>query len=118
MPPRIPKACRYRGCRHTTTHSSGSCEEHRGEGWKQHTKGQSAAQRGYGTDWNKLRPIILKRDKGLCQACLRDGIVRSAKTVDHIVPKAHGGSDLPSNLQALCWPCHKAKTARERLQRE
>ncbi|HCP6444775.1 TPA: HNH endonuclease, partial [Escherichia coli] len=20
-----------------------------------------------------------------------------------------------SNLQSLCWPCHKAKTARERL---
>ncbi|ELV2160624.1 HNH endonuclease [Escherichia coli] len=40
---------------------------------------------------------------------------REAKTVDHIIPKAHGGSDADSNLQSLCWPCHKAKTARERL---
>ncbi|EHS1339913.1 HNH endonuclease, partial [Escherichia coli] len=38
-----------------------------------------------------------------------------AKTVDHIIPKAHGGTDADCNLQSLCWPCHKAKTARERL---
>ncbi|EBX8090401.1 HNH endonuclease, partial [Salmonella enterica subsp. enterica serovar Choleraesuis] len=25
------------------------------------------------------------------------------------------GTDTDSNLQSLCWPCHKAKTARERL---
>ncbi|MCZ8812936.1 HNH endonuclease, partial [Escherichia albertii] len=25
MPPRIPKACRVRGCRHTTTDPSGYC---------------------------------------------------------------------------------------------
>ncbi|RCX52619.1 HNH endonuclease, partial [Escherichia coli] len=56
-----------------------------------------------------------KRDKGLCQLCLRAGVVREAKTVDHINPKSHGGTDVDSNLQSLCWPCHKAKTARERL---
>ncbi|WP_247150211.1 HNH endonuclease, partial [Escherichia coli] len=26
-----------------------------------------------------------------------------------------GGTDADSNLQSLCWPCHKAKTARERI---
>ncbi|MXF09139.1 HNH endonuclease, partial [Escherichia coli] len=26
MPPRIPKACRARGCRNTTTDPSGYCE--------------------------------------------------------------------------------------------
>ncbi|EEG1115436.1 HNH endonuclease, partial [Salmonella enterica] len=26
-----------------------------------------------------------------------------------------GGTDADCNLQSLCWPCHKAKTARERL---
>ncbi|HBN7067333.1 TPA: HNH endonuclease, partial [Escherichia coli] len=25
------------------------------------------------------------------------------------------GTDADSNLQSLCWPCHKAKTARERI---
>lgn len=64
---------------------------------------------------NGIRERVLKRDKGLCQLCLRGGVVREAKTVDHIIPKAHGGTDADSNLQSLCWPCHKAKTARERL---
>lgn len=30
---------------------------------------------------------------------------------DHIVPLSHGGDDHPTNMQALCRPCHKAKTA-------
>ncbi|WP_175611930.1 HNH endonuclease, partial [Escherichia coli] len=32
-----------------------------------------------------------------------------------IIPKGHGGTDAASNLQILCWPCHKAKTARARI---
>ena len=115
MPSRIPKACRVRGCRHTTTDPSGYCESHKSEGWKQYKPGQSRHQRGYGSKWDSIRARILKRDKGLCQLCLRAGVVREAKTVDHIIPKAHGGTDADSNLQSLCWPFHKAKTARERL---
>lgn len=79
------------------------------------TSRQSRHQRGYGSKWDVIRERVLKRDKGLCQLCLRAGVVREAKTVDHIIPKAHGGTDADSNLQSLCWPCHKAKTARERL---
>ena len=33
--------------------------------------------------------------------------------VDHVVPKACGGTDDPSNLQGSCRKCHSAKTARE-----
>lgn len=69
----------------------------------------------YGSKWDVIRVRVLQRDKGLCQLCLRAGVAREAKTVDHIIPKAHGGTDADSNLQSLCWPCHKAKTARERL---
>lgn len=115
MPPRTPKACRKRGCRQTTTDRSGYFDEHRGEGWKQYKPGQTRQQRGYGPRWDVIRPRIIMRDKGLCQECLRAGVVREAKCVDHIVAKAHGGTDEDGNLQSLCWPCHKAKTARERL---
>ncbi|EIH4510032.1 HNH endonuclease [Escherichia coli] len=115
MPSRIPRACRKRGCAGTTTDSSGYCGKHRGEGWGQHQRGLSRHQRGYGSKWTVIRARILKRDKGLCQLCLRAGVVSEAKTVDHIIPKAHGGTDADSNLQSLCWPCHKAKTARERI---
>lgn len=73
MPPRIPRACRKRGCAGTTTDSSGYCDKHRGEGWVQHQRGLSRHQRGYGSKWDAIRARILKRDNHLCQNCLRNG---------------------------------------------
>ena len=82
---------------------------------KAYKPGQSRQQRGYGTKWEVIRERILKRDKGLCQNHLRQAIVKQASCVDHIKAKAHGGTDEDSNLESLCWSCHAAKTARERL---
>jgi len=53
--------------------------------------------------------MVLRRDP-LCRAC---GHAISTE-VDHIVPKARGGTDEESNLQGLCSACHAAKTARDR----
>ncbi|MDR5611532.1 MAG: HNH endonuclease signature motif containing protein [Arsenophonus sp.] len=114
MPPRIPRACRKPGCAKTTTERSGYCEVHRHQGWKNYQQGKSRHQRGYGTKWDKLRATILQRDKYLCQICLRNRLATAAKTVDHIIAKAHGGTDIESNLQSLCWSCHRKKTATER----
>ncbi|EJW0352583.1 HNH endonuclease [Escherichia coli] len=114
MPAAIPRACRKRGCAGTTTDRSGYCEQHRNEGWQQHQRGQSRHQRGYGRKWDVLRAEVLARDKHLCQNHKRNGEIAAATTVDHIIAKANGGTDDPSNLEALCWPCHRAKTARER----
>lgn len=36
-----------------------------------------------------------------------------AREVDHVIPKAQGGADRLDNLQALCAPCHAAKTVRD-----
>jgi 5-methylcytosine-specific restriction protein A len=69
--------------------------------------------RGYGTEWNKLRLRILERDKYLCQSCLRTGRVTAANIVDHIKPKAQGGTDDEENLEAICRPCHDDKTVRD-----
>lgn len=69
--------------------------------------------RGYGTAWDKLRKTILERDKHLCQPCLGQGRFTAASQVDHIKPKAKGGTDDPDNLQAICGPCHDDKTARD-----
>lgn len=115
MPARIPKACRKQGCRNTTTRSNGYCEEHQGLGWQRHQKGRTSSQRGYGTQWRKIRAVVLERDSNLCCECLKQGRYVTATTVDHIIPKAHGGTDNLSNLQSLCDKCHKAKTAKERL---
>ncbi|MDC9605629.1 HNH endonuclease [Xenorhabdus griffiniae] len=117
MPPRIPRACRKRGCPKTTTDRSGYCPDHLHTGWQSHQQGKSRHQRGYGSKWDKLRERILRRDKYLCQTCLRSGRAVEAKTVDHIIPKAHGGTDTDSNLSSICHSCHKFKTAHERLKR-
>lgn len=36
-----------------------------------------------------------------------------AKEVDHIIPVAEGGTDEPTNLQAVCRSCHREKTLHE-----
>ena len=68
--------------------------------------------RGYGYHWNKLRKVVLTREP-LCRMCERIGKVTTANIVDHIKPKAHGGTDSLENLQPLCVGCNKAKTSRE-----
>jgi hypothetical protein len=73
----------------------------------------SRQSRGYGAEWDKLRLVILQRDLYRCRLCLPR--VTAAHAVDHIVPKHLGGTDEPSNLQAICKPCHDAKTAAEAL---
>lgn len=78
---------------------------------------QSRHERGYGSAWVKLREVILRRDGYLCQACKAKGRPTPATDVDHITPKAQGGTDAQDNLQALCRPCHKDKTAQEHGER-
>ncbi len=75
--------------------------------------GRSRQARGYGRLWEKLRAAALARDLHLCQPCKRAGRVTPATEVDHITPKAQGGTDTLENTQAICGPCHRAKTARE-----
>jgi 5-methylcytosine-specific restriction protein A len=72
--------------------------------------GKTVTEQGYGWQWQKLRKLILIRDSYLCQVCLELGRPTPATQVDHIIPKASGGSDDPGNLRALCRPCHDLKT--------
>lgn len=72
---------------------------------------QSRHERGYGSAWVKTRANILKRDRHLCIPCLMGGRPTPATQVDHIKPKAKGGTDDPTNLQSICDDCHKLKTA-------
>lgn len=81
-------------------------------GWADQSRG-TAAERGYGADWQRLRAETMREQHGLCQPCLRRGRVTPAVAVDHRVPKARGGTDHPTNRQCICRPCHTAKTAAE-----
>ena len=73
----------------------------------------SRHKRGYGVLWERLRARILKRDSYLCQPCKRKGRVTQATQVDHIKPKAKGGTDDEGNCQSICADCHLEKTATE-----
>ena len=68
----------------------------------------SRQSRGYGAAWDKLRLRILKRDGHLCQCdqCKATGRATLADQVDHIKPKAQGGTDDPANLRAVNSKCH------------
>lgn len=113
MPSAPLKPCNDPGCgqlvsgRYCKEHE----EKHRKSAGYQHTK--TSTQRGYGYKWQKLRQIVFKRDNKLCQICLSNGRVTVAMVVDHIKPKAKGGTDDMANLQSLCPKCHDYKTATE-----
>lgn len=75
-------------------------------------KRDNPAHRGYGWQWQKLRKAMLAQEP-LCRTCQARGMVTAATELDHIVPKAQGGTDDPGNLAPICTPCHKDKTAHE-----
>ena len=53
------------------------------------------------------------RAEPLCRHCLAQGRTTAATAIDHIIPLSHGGTDDDGNTQALCEPCHEAKTRRD-----
>lgn len=85
--------------------------------WKPDSDRGTRHQRGYGWAWEKLRKVILERDSGLCQPCLKAERTTLATHVDHITPKSAGGTDDPPNLRAICRACHDEKTRREMTNR-
>lgn len=52
----------------------------------------------------------------LCAECERNGKVRLATQLDHIVALTNGGTDFdqPGNRQGLCDDCHEVKSARDK----
>nr|WP_314540106.1 HNH endonuclease [uncultured Massilia sp.] len=82
---------------------------------------KSRHERGYDYAWVKVRNQVMERDEGECQPCKRAGRQSLAHAVDHIVSKAKAAqlrwprarTDHPSNLEAICEPCHLVKTEAE-----
>lgn len=65
--------------------------------------------------WQKVRQFIWKRDNGLCQDCLRKGLITPGKEVHHIVELTEDNiidasiSLGEENLITLCKSCHEAR---------
>ena len=59
----------------------------------------------------KVRFEIFKRDRFCCVYCGVDGRM-TRLVLDHRVPLARGGLDIPENLVTACEPCNSGKGAR------
>ena len=73
-----------------------------------------ATERGYGTQWQKIRAIKRARDP-LCEWCKANGIVRLAELVDHYIPLAVGGTHDMEGLVSMCRSCHGLKTEQDKV---
>lgn len=114
MPRRPKRPCSQPGCPELT--DGQYCARHRKEDYKKYNrfKRDEFSKWFYNSpEWQRLRKQKLRLNP-LCEHCEREGKVRPATVVDHIVPIKEGGIALDiNNLQSLCKPCHDSKTARE-----
>jgi hypothetical protein len=81
----------------------------------QRLDGRSSTERGYGSDWRRVRAAILAAEP-LCRMCAAEGRVTIATEVDHIQPFTSLDDPRrldPTNLRPLCAPCHRSRTARQ-----
>jgi ATP adenylyltransferase len=81
-------------------------EAKRGEQIWQHRKLSSGYISG------TLKFEVLKKAQFHCELCGISADVRALE-VDHIIPRNLGGTDDPSNLQALCYSCNSMKRDRD-----
>ncbi len=120
----IPHACGWPGCPKLAEPGHRYCAEHEklaraGSQREYDQRRGTAAQRGYGARWRRLRRMFLNAHP-ICAdpfgVHAKAGEVVPATDVDHIIAKRCGGTDTWENLQALCHSCHSRKTAAENCQ--
>jgi 5-methylcytosine-specific restriction protein A len=113
MPSKPKKPCKYPGCPELVSDGA-YCGTHKSEGRGYDLRRGSAASRGYGSNWRRLRGLVLSRVP-LCSDIwgvhAEIGEVVVATEVDHITPLSEGGTNRMDNLQPLCKSCHSKKTA-------
>jgi len=74
------------------------------------SRNRRARAKAGGTHTEQDVAEIMKLQKGRCAYCR---IVLGKYHVDHIEPLARGGSNDRCNLQILCIPCNKTKSAKD-----
>ena len=65
-------------------------------------------------EWQQLRQAKWCQADGLCELCRKNGIIKEAKEIHHIIPIAEAWSKRLDydNLIALCSDCHNAQHER------
>lgn len=73
----------------------------------------SATARGYDAAWQRIASEAVARHRRLhgniCPGWHRPAHPADDLTADHIVPRAHGGTNSRDNVQVLCRACNSAK---------
>ena len=114
MPKRPKVPCAYPGCPELV--EQGYCEMHKKKRDQEYNKyGRDEFTKFFykSKEWIILRAQQLKLQP-FCEECLKQGKVKRAKIVDHIIPIKQGGAKLDlANLQSLCWSCHSRKSVEE-----
>jgi len=106
MSPSLPlRPCTQPGCLSLVSART-PCPVHGKRPWE--AGRESAAARGYGADWRKLRAHVLARDP-VCTICQ----INVATKVDHVMAKHLGGTDDETNLRGVCTDCHRNKSSSE-----
>jgi 5-methylcytosine-specific restriction protein A len=88
---------------------SGRCALHPRPAWE---KPKDETKRITGRRLQAMRKALFQREP-LCEPCKLLGRVTIATIRDHLVPLAEGGADDETNEQAICEPCHEAKSLAE-----
>lgn len=103
MPTAPPRACNR--CKRTVTKGQ-HCTCQPQTPWR-----NSPQRKASGRRWQNLRRAKLQADP-ICQS--DNNCRRPAETVDHVIPLAENGPEWDwHNLQSLCHPHHREKTAAE-----
>ena len=67
--------------------------------------------RGIKVQKSHVKSSIIEKTGGVCAVCGRP-LVHSKVTIEHYIPKYHGGTDDERNLLPLCKNCNKRKGSR------
>lgn len=115
MPHRALRPCSRSGCPNLTSGRYCQADQHLTKQWDQQRG--SAAQRGYGSKWQKASKAYLAKHPW-CAECLRAGRHTPATLVDHVTP--HRG-DMKvfwdsSRWQSMCDYDHNVKRQRESME--
>ena len=108
MPTKPLGPCTIPGCAGRATHS-GKCKQHDLQRRRQYDQVRpSAAERGYDSEWQRVRTTYLKAHPQ-CYVC-----DLPATQVDPITPRREGGSKTDwTNLRPYCHRHHSMKTGRQ-----
>jgi 5-methylcytosine-specific restriction enzyme A len=108
MPTQTRRPCTWPRCPNRAAPGDFYCKRHGGE---REARRGTPAERGYGSAWRRLAAAVLA-DEPYCRMCVTAGRgCIPATDVDHILPKAEGGTDERHNLRPLCHDCHSRHTA-------